>query len=195
MSVVVNVVSQDGSWTAFDGRGRNSASGMIVFEAVVKAEKINDYVCIGYTGTFEVASAVLSMIKTPENENGLKVVRADELALLVQAVNKKVDRPADMETQFVVTGIKRDNAFASYTIDSENNMSCFIPDEQYPFKTIVLSTGEHGVEFEPYIVSELIARGQKTKSVKTAMTKFICDVAKKDPSVNSNVNFVTIRAF
>ena len=72
MSIVVNVVSQDGSWTAFDGRGRNSASGT------------------------------------------------------------------------VVTGIKRDNAFASYTIDSENNMSCFIPDEQYPFKTIVLSTGEHG---------------------------------------------------
>ena len=61
MSVVANVLCSFASWVAYDGR--SSRNGEIISESTDKAEMINSSVCVGYTGSLELAELVVLNLK------------------------------------------------------------------------------------------------------------------------------------
>lgn len=191
MSVVANVVSKDGSWTAFDGRAMKD--GKIVTENEIKAELINGSVCVGYTGTLEVARAVMSVLHSENNSSVVSKLRSDGIAAAIHKIYAAVRHSESLYAQFLVTGINSNSKFATYTIDKTNSLAAFEPSGDDLLRHTVLSTGDHGLDLQPYLLTEISDRGLNTKSIKISLRKFICDVSKRDPSVNDNVRFITLR--
>lgn len=193
MSVVACVASRYGSWVAYDGRGRNNVTGLIVSENIIKAKMVNKTVCVGYTGTLELAEKVISVLTSEENKSAVSVMSSDSVVDAVQKVFSAVRYPQDMSAQFLVVGVNSSGRMAMYTIDSQKKIACFDPSDTAPIRFAVLSNGEHGVSLEPYVLQEIKCGGLSNTSIVTGLTKFIHTVADKDDSVNKNVKIIELR--
>ena len=80
MSVVANVLCSFASWVAYDGR--YSRNGEIISESTDKAEMINSSVCVGYTGSLELAELVVLNLK--EHVTGISDMKSDMVAQAIK---------------------------------------------------------------------------------------------------------------
>lgn len=187
MSVVANVVTENAAWVAYDGRAIQN--GVIISENTVKARKINENVCIGYTGTLELAEAVVSILKKAPD---LRKAYSDQVARGILAIMYANGYPQDMIAQFIITGINGTGNMITYTIGTDKTLSILQPSEREPIKSAVLSTGKHGIDLEPYLLHEISASGFTGHSIRCGLKEFILEVSRKDQSVNNNVNFIAV---
>lgn len=195
MSVVANVVSTHGSWIVSDGRAREGSEGKILSESATKALLVNSEVCIGYTGTLETATALLQVLHSPENAKLLPLCCSDDIARSIQGILAKSTIPDHMKNNFLISGKNRAGAMVSYTVSRDGELTSYIPDDDNPLKFIVLSTGKHQLSLPQYILAELKEHGSLPGSgIISAMKRFCCDVADRDPSVNKNLSVIELRA-
>lgn len=181
MSIVLNVLTLSKSYVAYDGRAQRD--GLIVSEHVKKAEKVNNFVCIGFTGVLELASDVLRILRN--NVVGIETMRSNMVAAAVQSILNLPNAPK-LSGAFLVTGINDVSQMATYTIDSQLNVQEFFATSQN-YQLIQLGGDRCPVSFVDFYISN--AHGQGAKSI---MEEFIRHVALYDDSVNSNIRFITL---
>lgn len=192
MSVVANVVSPIASWVVYDGRG--TKDGKIVSENIVKAQMVNESVCVGYTGHLEVAEKVLLQLKRPENLAIIPKLKSDDVARSILTVLQKSSIPESLYTQYLITGVNSSGKMATYTIDRAKTLVEYIPSASEPLKISVLSTGVSKLDITSYILHEIAQHGTNNRAIISGMKKFICDVADEDSSVNKNLSVIELRA-
>lgn len=104
MSVVANVICRFGSWVVSAGRGRDAESDAIVSETVIKTRMVSKRVCVGYTGTFEVADAVLSRLCAPKNQYAIQHSFSDNIANAIFEILQKSTIADGLMSSFLITG-------------------------------------------------------------------------------------------
>lgn len=192
MSIVVNIVSQTASWIAADGRA--SHNGIIVSENTPKIRKINEHVCVGYTGTLETAEKILDKLSAPERKAAFDVADCKSVAVAICTIVNMSTIAESSKAQFVITGVNRGYKMASYSIGFDGNIHEHIPTNTDPLKTIELSNCTHGLALSDYVLPEIGTYGVCTNAMKIGMERFIEAVSKRDNSVNTNVTFLALSA-
>lgn len=188
MSVVANVLCSFASWVAYDGR--SSRNGEIISESTDKAEMINSSVCVGYTGSLELAELVVLNLK--EHVTGISDMKSDMVAQAIKLLLPNLKAPDGVFSDFLVTGINSSGLMASYTLGSNHEFFIHIPrgDE---LKVSVLHSMKNTLDLTPYVSKHIQRTGFCELSIKSAFCEYIGDVAKIDPSVNKYCRILTLR--
>lgn len=181
MSIVLNILTPIKSYVAYDGRARRN--GRIVNEYVKKADMVNDFVCVGFTGILELASDVLRILRN--NVVGIEEMRSNTVAVAVQTILKLPNAPK-FSGVFLITGFNDAGQMALYTIDSQLSIQGFVASKS-DYRLIQLGGDNCPISFADFCASN--AHGQGEKAI---MDEFIKYAALYDDSVNSNVKFITI---
>lgn len=188
MSVVANVVCRHGSWVVFDGRA--ARDGEIVSESQEKATMINQFVCVGYTGTLELAQLVILNLK--QHVVGISDMKSNTVATAIEQLLPKLDAPDGVHADFLITGINCNGQMATYTIGSNHPLCKYIPAGN-DLKLAVLCSNANTLSLSPYIEREISKSGFSNVAIVNGMRKFVCAVAKVDGSVNTNCQVIELR--
>lgn len=190
MSVVASIITKDGSWTAFDGRA--TRDGMIVSESKVKAEKINNCVCIGFTGTLEAAEAVMAVLHEGKNRAFVNALKSDSAAETLQTINAFVNGGCASRAQFLATGINTNGEMAIYTISTSNEISCAGIARGDEIHYVALLPDGVTLPLCDYVAKNVPRYNKKPQHIKLALTEYICAIAKESDSINSNIRYIYV---
>ena len=188
MSIVANVVTSNVSWVAFDGRAIRD--GKIVSENQVKAEMINPYVCVGYTGVLEIGKLVVLNLR--EHIVGISKMKSDTVYTTIRKILPMLKIPEDLYANFIVTGTNSNGSMATYVFGTKEkeSVSVLIPHgKEIRFCHIGETTN---VDLGGLIQQEVMRSSTPENPYLTAMKRFINEVAKMEISVNSNCRFIEV---
>ena len=181
----------DYSIVAYDGRAKRDRS--IVDEGIIKAQMVNSLVCVGYTGTLELAQGVIEVLNSPQNKDALRRAKSDDVAYGIKRILEASTYPETIRAQFLATGENRAGIMSTYIVDGNKCVQQYVPQSETKHLTTVLSSGKHGLDFNTYLQNAINTYGGLAPVIiKDAMTRFIKDVARVDDSVNDKVRFVEI---
>ena len=186
MSIVVNVVTSNASWVAFDGR--SIRDGEIVSENQIKAEMINPYVCVGYTGVLEVGRLVVLNLR--EHVVGVSKMKSDTVHLAIKKILPLLQIPENLYANFIVTGVNSFGDMATYAFGTKEPERALIPNKnEIKFCCI----GEYtNVDLGELIQQEISKESALGNPYLRAMNRFINEVAKTKLSVNTNFRFIEV---
>lgn len=188
MSVVANVVCAQTSWIAYDGRA--SRNGEIISESMDKVVMINNSVCVGYTGTLELANLVVLNLK--EHVIGISDMKSDTVAKAIEFLLPKLNAPESVYANFLVTGVNNDGVMASYTLGSRSKLSAHIPPGK-DLETAVLCSNANSLQLEEYVIKHIRKFGFSSVSIKNALQEYIRDLSEIDVSINGYCRFLELR--
>lgn len=188
MSVVANVLCAQASWIACDGRA--SRNGEIVSESTDKAVMINDLVCIGYTGTLELADLIVLNLR--EHVIGISDMKSDTVAEAIEFLLPKLNAPEGVCADFLITGVNSNGVMASYTLGSRSKLSAHIPHDK-DLETVVLCSNANKLQLDAYVIKHIRKSGFSNISIKNALQEYIGDVSEMDISVNRCCQFLELR--
>lgn len=188
MSVVANVLCSQASWIAYDGRA--SRNGLIISESTEKALMINDLVCVGYTGTLELAQVVIQNLK--EHVIGIKAMRSDTVSKAIELILSKLSLPENTSASFLVTGLNCNGMMASYTLGTAHEMRGNMPTDGGLTCSVLGSEANH-LALEPFVIRHIRTSGFSNLSISDALCDYIRTVAKVDKSVNPYCRVLEIR--
>lgn len=188
MSVVANVLCQYASWVAYDGRA--SRDGKILSETTDKAVMINRSVCVGYTGTLELAQLVVLNLR--EHVVGISDMKSDTVAEAIKLLLPKLDAPEGLHTNFLVTGVNSNGVMASYTLGIRCEISAHIPHGN-DLETAVLCSNANRLQLDAYVIEHIQKSGFCNVSIKNALQEYIKDLSEVDISVNEQCRIFELR--
>lgn len=181
MSIVLNVLTMDNSVIAYDGRA--CRNGMIVDEHTTKAVMINPYVCVAFTGIFEVANDVVRILR--ENVVGINSMKSNEVAASIQAILKLPQAPV-FTGAFLATGTDNNRKLSTHTIGTDLVIRSYFATKENVRLTQI------GGDRCQLSFSEYANRASHWGSPQELMRSFIQFVAKYDDYVNTNVRFLIL---
>lgn len=196
MSIVINVVSENISWLAYDGRA--AQGGIVINENQKKAVKINNKVCLGFTGTVGAGESLISKIKELYGDQ-LPQIGSDDVAItacrIIDTVKQSLeaDNIPVVNENIVITGINSDGRMASYTMGSFQPFRGYVPNGNNDRGDIVLTSDHNTLNISPYIDRELARGLHQNVAVLRGIENYIYDVAKIDPTINTNIETIMIR--
>lgn len=188
MSVVANVLCALGSWVAYDGRA--SRNGKIVSESTDKAVMVNSSVCVGYTGTLELAQLVILNLR--EHVVGISDMKSDYVAKAIEILLPKLNAPDGMFANFLVTGINSNGLMSSYTLGSNREICAYVPHND-ELKISVLCSDTNTLKLEPCVIKHIRESGFNNISIKNALREYIRNVSEIDASVNEHCHILELQ--
>ena len=183
MSIVINVLTKASSIVAYDGRARDKETNAIKSEHTRKAQLLNKYTIIGYTGLLEEAQHLVSLLKSDIDIQGLRCEQV--VARVLIHYGQSGLRSAN--TSYLLTGINADGVLSTYTISRDFSVEEHVPiaDE---IKLTRLYSDNNTIDFNSFYESRQLM-GVKPREI---MKQYIEAVADIDGSVNRNVRFIAL---
>ena len=183
MSVVINVLTKASSIVAYDGRARDENTNVIKSEHTKKAQLLNRYTIIGYTGILEEAECLVSLLKSASDIQGL---RCDQIVPRVLAHYEQCGLSSS-RTSYLLTGLNVDNKLGTYIIDKELNVDTHVPVAN-KIELASLFSDNNTIDFISFY-DDKYHKGIKPHEI---MKQYIETVADIDVTVNRNVRFITL---
>lgn len=183
MSVVINVLTKASSIVAYDGRARDNKTNAIKSEHTRKAQLLNKYTIIGYTGLLEEAQHLVSLLRSDADIQDLRCEQV--VARVLVHYGQAGLRSA--KTSYLLTGLNSDGVLATYTINTDFNVDAHVPAAN-EIKLTRLHSNNNTIDLNSFYDSRQL-RGVKPREI---MKQYIEAVADIDDSVNRNVRFITL---
>ncbi len=129
MSFVIGFATPQEVIIMSDGRARNSLSREILSESYNKTRKINNNVCIGFSGIAEVSECIIdNFMKYPEIN--IDIINADDTAVILCEIAKIVASNVNADNiQMVIAGL---DASGKITLNSFAKCTGFQINKQIP---------------------------------------------------------------
>lgn len=190
VSFIISVCGVNFSLTLGDGRMTNLSTGEVAYEKIQKIYKINNNVCIGFTGDPIAAGIALKEL----DSYSLNTMTLERIKRVF--IGKLKEIPLNpLGIKVIITGRNKSNKFVTYSIDSKNNFEeesyVNIPDAGF----VVVYSGSNSSVIE-LIVNKNIYSTSPWKSIddlRQHMTHCIREVALIDPTVNNEIYEVMIQ--
>lgn len=180
MSVVTNIVARDFTCVSYDGRATDK-DGAIASENIEKALRINRFTCVGATGILETAQDVFRILKG--NVVGISEMRCDTVALAICRILKLPGAPK-LYGSFLTTGLDSEGRISSYTIGKELVPTPYIPIGG-EYRLACLCSERNTLDFVDFFL-----HNQRLGKPHLIAEAYIREVAKIDPTVNSNARSI-----
>ena len=188
MSFVLCVCGMNFSVMMSDGRMISLPNNDIVAENVSKVIKFNKNVAMAYTGD-PIPTQIA--IKTLEKYN-VHNFSMEEIEKIIIEQLKMVDSNI-LGVKIIFTGKNKDGAFVIHNIDSDNNFTINIV---YPRNEgITFSCAGNDSDLCNQVIQDNFSNViiNKSEQLEYLMEKCICDVAKFDKTVNTNIYKVVVK--
>ena len=150
---------------------------------------INSSVCVGYTGSLELAQHVVLNLR--EHVVGISDMKSDTVASAIELLLPKLKAPESVFSNFLVTGINSNGLMASYTLGSNRELCAHVPHSN-ELKVSVLCSNTNTVELEPYVIKHIKESGFDSTSITNALREYIRSVSEIDASVNEHCQIVEL---
>lgn len=187
MSFVLCVCGMNFSTMMSDGRMIKLPNNDIVREDVSKVLKINKNVAIAYTG--DPIPVQIAINKLKEYNIGQLSMENIEKIIIAQLKNLSLNI---LGAKIIFTGRNMANQFVIHTLDSKDDFKVNVT---YP-STLGITYACAGNNYE--LCNQIVQQNFSNVEIKTSkqledvMSKCICDVAKIDKTVNTNIYKVVI---
>lgn len=191
MSVVLITATKDFIVFMSDGRVQGEIGGIknILREDYKKISRLNEKICIGYTGSRELCEKSLKAIYNPYNPNAFNPLGnldigsiSNTLCAEAKHIFSESNYP-NKKITFVVGGVMADKNIGFYTFGSEYNFQVekYIPINGDIKYASLHSDNAKGNELEHHLLANTPLNEDK---IKKAMSDCIDEIADLDSSVN-----------
>lgn len=185
MSLILGYANKDNAIIMSDGRAGENGS---LSEFYNKTRKINDNIIVGFAGFAEPIEHFLNQTIT-QMGNEINQYYIDDFWKLVIFLMDDKETQAHLKSSFIILG--RDSKNRMYTSIIGDNTHYIL--ESTPV-TVLPRFCSIGGTIKGEIINDIYRKNINniSSSIVNCMISTICDIAKLDPSVNSNHFCVTI---